>query len=373
METDINLKNHTIKLPAIHFSIAGSNSLRMKNTLIFFSLVFILSCSNETEYVRVNEPLVFEQPSNFPALAYDLEANPPTEIGFELGKKLFYDGDLSRVGFISCGFCHEQKDAFTHHGHQFSHGADDLEGTRNTPSIQNMAYMTHFMWDGAINHLDLFPIAPITNEVEMDESITNVLAKLAANSEYQKLFSEAFVDGEVNMENFLKALSQFMVMMVSSNSKYDKYVRNEDGITLTPEELQGLAIFETNCATCHATDLFTDKSFRNNGLAPNSKLDDLGRYLVTGLENDKYKFKVPSLRNVALTEPYMHDGRFGSLEAVLDFYTDGIIASPTLDSALQDNGVLGISLSSADKAALVAFLNTLTDEEYIADERFAEF
>jgi len=345
----------------------------MKKILIFFSLLLILSCSNDAEYVAVNEALVFEQPSNFPALVYDLEANPPTEIGFELGKKLFYDGNLSRVGYISCGFCHEQNSAFTHHGHQFSHGVDDLEGTRNTPSIQNMAYMSHFMWDGAIDHLDLFPIAPITNAVEMDETMTNVLAKLAADTEYQQLFSEAFVDGEVTMEYFLKALSQFMVMMVSSNSKYDKYVRNEDGITLSTAEQEGLAVFESNCASCHATDLFTDNSFRNNGLAPNAKLNDTGRYLATSLEVDKYKFKVPSLRNVALTAPYMHDGRLGSLEAVLDFYTDGVVASATLDPELQHNDAIGISLSDTDKIALVAFLNTLTDEEYIDDERFAEF
>ncbi|KGK29151.1 cytochrome-c peroxidase [Cellulophaga sp. E6(2014)] len=345
----------------------------MKKILIFFSLLLIISCSNDAEYVAVNEALVFEQPSNFPALVYDLEANPPTEMGFELGKKLFYDGNLSRVGYISCGFCHEQNSAFTHHGHQFSHGVDDLEGTRNTPSIQNMAYMSHFMWDGAIDHLDLFPIAPITNAVEMDETITNVLAKLAADTEYQQLFSEAFVDGEVTMEYFLKALSQFMVMMVSSNSKYDKYVRNEDGITLSITEQEGLVVFESNCASCHATDLFTDNSFRNNGLAPNAKLDDTGRYLATSLEADKYKFKVPSLRNVALTAPYMHDGRFGSLEAVLDFYTDGVVASTTLDPELQHNDAIGIPLTDTDKIALVAFLNTLTDEEYIDDERFAEF
>ncbi|WP_158976866.1 cytochrome-c peroxidase [Cellulophaga sp. L1A9] len=345
----------------------------MKKILFFLSLILAFSCNDSDDYIEINELLTIEQPSNFPALEYDIDANPPTENGFELGKKLFYDGDLSRVGYISCGFCHEQSSAFTHHGHQFSHGVDGLEGTRNTPSIQNMAYMTHFMWDGAIDHLDLFPIAPITNEVEMDETITNVLSKLSADSEYPSLFAQAFDDGEINSENFLKALSQFMVMMVSSNSKYDKYVRNEDAIILTDLELEGLAIFKTNCATCHATDLFTDRSFRNNGLAPYTTINDLGRYNVTGLVEDKYKFKVPSLRNVALTAPYMHDGRFGSLEAVLDFYTDGVVESATLDPELQIDGALGLLLSITDKAALVAFLNTLTDEEYIDDERFAEF
>lgn len=346
----------------------------MVRLISVLSIIFLFSCSPDNEeYVKVDKPLNFQIPANFPATVYDLEANPPTEIGFELGKKLFYDGKLSSNGVISCGFCHEQKTAFTHHGHQFSHGIEGREGTRNTPSIQNAAFMKAFTWDGATNHLDLFPIIPITNEVEMGETMTNVLEKIKEDKEYQQLFTSAFEDGEVNFENFFKALSQFMVMMVSSNSKYDKYVRNEINGEFSEEEKQGLLVFQEKCASCHSTDLFTDDSFRNNGLPPNLKLDDFGRALVTGAESDKYKFKVPSLRNVALTEPYMHDGRFGSLEAVLDFYSDGISDSPTLDKELKKENSLGLALSTTDKNVLIAFLNTLTDEEYINDERFSEY
>ncbi|HBT09323.1 MULTISPECIES: cytochrome-c peroxidase [Leeuwenhoekiella] len=337
-------------------------------------LVGISCTADDAEpYYALDENLEVVIPENFPAINYDLSANPPTKNGVELGKKLFYDGNLSANGFISCGFCHEQRFAFTHHGHQFSHGIDDLEGTRNAPAIQNMAFQTEFAWDGATSHLDLFPIIPITNEVEMGETMTNVLSKLQADSEYQRLFASAFEDAEVSNENFLKALAQFMVMMISSNSKYDKYVRNEEGGDFSAVEKEGLAIFEAKCASCHATDLFTDNSFRNNGLPPYAGIDDVGRAEVSGSLADNYKFKVPSLRNVAITAPYMHDGRFGSLQSVLNFYTSGVQESETLDPILKQNDRLGIVLTTDEQEALIAFLNTLTDNEFLEDARFAEY
>ncbi len=339
-------------------------------------LILTVSCSDyDDKYIipEENELLAVYSPSNFPSVKYDLIANPPTRFGFELGKKLFYDGKLSSNGFISCGFCHEQRFAFTHHGHQFSHGVDDLEGTRNTPSIGNMAFSSEFAWDGATSHLDLFPIIPITNEVEMGETMTNVLEKIKADSDYQNEFNMAFEEGGVNHENFLKALSQFMVMMVSADSKYDKYVRQEESVELTEKELLGLSLFQQKCSSCHATDLFTDGSFRNNGLSPNPILNDVGRAEVSGSEKDKYKFKVPSLRNVALTAPYMHDGRFGSLESVLNFYSNGVVDSPTLDPILKSGNTLGIVLNQEEREGLIAFLNTLTDEKFINDKRFSEY
>lgn len=290
-----------------------------------------------------------------------------------MGKKLFYDGRLSSNGFISCGFCHEQRFAFTHHGHQFSHGIDDLEGTRNAPAVQNMAFQKEFAWDGATSHLDLFPIIPITNEVEMGETVSNVVSKLREDDEYQKLFTEAFDEGEVNNEYFFKALSQFMVMMVSSNSTYDKYVRGEEGGEFTETEEYGYELFQQKCASCHTSDLFTDDAFRNNGLPPYPGINDIGRAEVTGSTADNYKFKVPSLRNVAITAPYMHDGRFGSLASVLNFYDTGVQDSETLDPILKQNNRLGIDLSEEEKQALIAFLNTLTDETFLNDERFAEY
>ena len=330
------------------------------------------SCSdNDDNYVDV--PITFKVPSNFPPLAYNLQDNPITEKGFELGRKLFYDGRLSSDGTISCGFCHEQQNAFTHHGHTVSQGVDGQTGTRNSPSIQNLGWQTSFMFDGATDHLNLQPIIPITNPIEMNGNFSQIVAMMNGDAEYRKLFGLAFPGKPINTENMLKAMGQFLVMVTSSNSRFDKYRRNEDGGTLTQDELDGYAIFNQKCASCHATDLFTDNSFRNNGLAANPIVNDVGRYRVTLVDADKYKFKVPSLRNVEKTKPYMHDGRFFTLEAVLDHYSSGIVNLATLDPSLNNVGTLGIPSTSLEKTKIIAFLKTLTDNQYLTDSRFSEF
>jgi len=335
--------------------------------------MLFISCGKDDDYQAVaetNKRLDFTVPANFPAPVQDIEYNYPTEKGFELGRKLFYDGRLSADGTISCSFCHEQGFAFTHHGHDFSHGINDQAGTRNAPAIQNMAFQGEYFYDGASNSLEMLSIVPIHNPMEMGESLEGIAAKLQQDKEYVRLFALAFDGGSVTSGNILKALGQFMTMMVSANSRYDKFVRNEPGGNLTAQELQGMQLFQSNCAACHKTDLFTDSAFRNNGLPPNPNLNDLGREVVTGFATDRYKFKVPSLRNVALTAPYMHDGRFGSLQSVLNFYANGVVQSETLDPLLNHNGTLGIPLSQEEKEALIAFLNTLTDTEYINNPLF---
>ena len=340
----------------------------------FFWLVipFFISCSDEDEQY-VNVPLDFTIPSNFPDLAYNIDGNRPTEKGFELGKKLFYDGRLASDGLVSCGFCHLQANAFTHHGHTVSHGVGDALGTRNAPPIQNMAFQSIYMYDGTAENLDLQPIIPLTSAIEMNGDLNAILKMMKEDKEYQKLFGQAFEDKAITTENMLKALSQFMVMMVSSNSKFDKYRRNEAGGTFSSDELAGYNLFKSKCASCHATDLMTDNSFRNNGLAVNPKVNDVGRYKVTEIVSDYYKFKVQSLRNVEVSAPYMHDGRFGTLEAVLNHYASGVNDSPTLDPILKQNGKLGIELSDTDKKQIIAFLKTLTDTQYLTDKRFSEF
>jgi cytochrome c peroxidase len=343
-----------------------------KQILGLFILAFLIGCSaDDAEYENI--PLTFEVPSNFPPLAYNLDNNPLTEKGFELGKKLFYDGRLASDGIVSCGFCHIQEDAFTHHGHSFSHGVGESIGTRNTPPIQNLAFQTAFMWDGATSHLDLQSIIPFTSEIEMNGNFSDALNMMKNDSEYTKLYKSAFADGEINSENMLKALAQFMVMVTSSNSRFDKYRRNEVGGTLTQDEKDGYALFNQKCASCHATDIFTDNSYRNNGLTIDPAIDDVGRYRVTELPNDKYKFKVPSLRNVEKTAPYMHDGRFYTLEAVLNHYASGVKSTSTLDPILNNSGTVGIPLTGTEKAQIIAFLKTLTDTEYLNDSRFSEY
>ena len=348
----------------------------MKNIkLLALIMVSIFSCSESSDIAKYEPVSVdVEIPSNFPDMVYNLDNNPITEAGFELGKDLFYEGRLSSNDAIACAFCHEQAFAFTHHGHNLSHGVNGGVGFRNAQPIQNLAYQTSFMWDGAATHLDLQPIIPLTSEVEMDETLSNVISKLEIDTDYQDKFARAFEDGEVNSENMLKALSQFMIMMVSSNSKYDKYVRNEDGVTFTTLEMDGVNTFQNKCATCHATDLFTDQSFRNNGLSINPLLNDLGRYDILENLDDLYKFRVPSLRNVAVTYPYMHDGRFATLEVVLDFYDSAAVDNGNVDSQLlREDGSYGITLSDYEKESLVALLNTLTDNQFLEDERFSEF
>lgn len=315
--------------------------------------------------------IAFVQPANFPPPAYNLAANPVTPAGFRLGRMLFYEPRFSRDNTVSCGSCHLQSAAFTHHGHDVSHGIDDRLGSRNAPPIMNAAWATAHMWDGGVFDLDLLPIAPITNPVEMDETVAGVLQKLRQQPKYLAQFKAAFGTEDITTERTMKALSQFMVLCVSSNAKYDQVMRHENGAVFSAEEQQGYQLYRQKCAGCHAEPLFTDHSFRNNGLAPGPN-DDRGRAAVTLNARDEYRFKVPSLRNLAYTAPYMHDGRLRTLEGVLRHYAQEVQASPTLDPALQQNGRLGLPLTPTEQQQLLAFLATLNDEQFIRDPRFAE-
>jgi cytochrome c peroxidase len=337
-----------------------------------FAIGFLfISCSNsEDQYQEI--PVSFVKPSNFPDVMYNLDGYPLTEAGIALGKELFYEGRLSSDGIISCGFCHIQKDAFTHHGHTFSHGVGESIGTRNAPPVQNMAFQNNFMWDGATDDLNALSLIPISSPIEMNGSLNSIVQMLNSDAKYRKMFERAFPNKPIDTEHLLKALGQFMVTMVSSNSKFDKFKRNESGGTLTTEEFEGYELFNQKCASCHATDLFTDNSFRNNGLQPNPAINDKGRYNVTNSETDKYKFKVPSLRNIAKTKPYMHDGRLFTLEAVLDHYDNQVVDMPTLDPLLRQGTATGIPLTEQEKSKIIAFLKTLTDEDFLNNPKFSE-
>lgn len=309
----------------------------------------------------------FVRPSNFPEPVYRFDDNPITKQGFELGRKLFYEPRLSRNNTISCASCHIQASAFTHHGHDISHGIDDRLGKRNSPPIMNLAWSTTFMWDGGIFDLDLQPIAPITTHEEMDENLSNVLAKLQSTPPYPQLFSEAFGSAEVTTAGLLKALSQFMTMCISSNSKYDSIMRNEVNVEFTSDELAGYRLVQQKCVSCHAEPLFTDYSFRNNGIAIGAN-NDSGRYAVTLNPEDMYKFKVPSLRNLSFTAPYMHDGRFYNLDAVLDHYSGNVNHTPNLDLTL----INGIPLTSEEKRQIKIFLETLSDRTFLNNSLLSE-
>ncbi len=340
-----------------------------KHWLIFF-IIFVagIAACNKND---IAPSISFQKPTNFPEPVYRFASNTITKERFELGKKLFYDPILSANSTISCGSCHIQTSAFTHHGHIVSHGIFDRMGTRNSPPIMNLAWSTSFMWDGGIVDLDLQAIAPITNHVEMDETMENVLNKLRYSSQYPALFRKAYGSEEITTSNFLKALSQFMLLCVSNNSRYDSITRGDAGKSFTAEEQEGYNIFKQKCNACHTEPLFTDYSFHNNGLSISS-VNDEGHYLITQNEADKYTFKVPSLRNLAYTAPYMHDGRLLTLDGVLNHYTDQVQQTPNLDPAFQQNTKPGLALTADEKIKLVTFLNTLNDKSFLLDKRFAE-
>jgi cytochrome c peroxidase len=345
----------------------------IKNWTIFFTgIMFLLACKKDNSIKEeIGTFIGFVKPVNFPNATYKFAGNPITKDGFELGRSLFYEARLSRNNTVSCGSCHIQSSAFTQHGHDVSHGIDDRLGTRNSPAIMNLAWSTAFMWGGGVYDLDLQPIVPITAHEEMDEELENVFKKLRQMPKYTSMFNKAFGSEEINTNHFMKALSQFMLMCISSNSKYDKIMRKEQGLTFTSEEQAGYILFKNNCASCHAEPLFTDGSFRNNGL-PASPVNDLGLYMATLKESDKYKFKVPSLRNLQFTAPYMHDGRFLALSAVMNHYMNDVKITQNIDPLLVKDSKPGIFLTSDDVLKLTAFLNTLNDSEFIHNPKLSE-
>ena len=311
-------------------------------------------------------------PTNFPAPVYALAANRPNAAAFALGRSLFYDARLSRGGSVSCGSCHQQFAAFANEGHRLSHGVDNRLGTRNAPALQNLRWKSEFFWDGGPKNLETLPLAPLTNPLEMDETLPNVLRKLNADARYPQRFAQVYGPGPIDSYQLLRALAQFTAALTSANSPYDQAVRGENNVRPTMPEQRGRVLVAQKCASCHSTDLFTDETYRNNGLSTGFGPDS-GRAHITGRISDVGRFKVPSLRNVALTPPYMHDGRFATLGAVLAHYDHGVVASPTLDAALRPaSGPLGILLTAAEQADIIAFLHTLTDQDFIRDQRLAE-
>lgn len=325
----------------------------LTTSLCFFILAF-----------RAADGALFELPVNFPKPVYDFSKNPLSNNKIQLGRALFYDPILSRNNMISCASCHSQFSAFTHVDHALSHGIEDKIGFRNAPALMNLAWQNTFMRDGAINHLDVQALAPISNPVEMDENISHVVSKLQASKLYPKLFYKAFGDSIITGEHTLKAISQFMLSLVSANSKYDSVMLKR--ANFTAQENNGYNLFKKNCSSCHTEPLFTNDDFKNNGLAIDTILKDYGRYRVSKNPLDSIKFKVPSLRNIEFSYPYMHDGRFKRLTQVLNHYTDGINKSKTLSEELRNP----IILTSNEKVDIIAFLLTLTDKSFLFNPNY---
>lgn len=306
-----------------------------------------------------NTHVQLSYPKTWPKPNYDFSKNPLTQEGIDLGRKLFYDPILSSDSSISCSNCHLSYTAFTHVDHALSHGVNDSVGTRNSPTLINLAWLTSFMWDGSVNHLDMQALAPITHPAEMNEDINQVIKKLQSTTTYPNMFYKAFGDTKITGEHLFKAISQFELTLVSFNAKYDSVMLKQT--KFTAQEESGYNLFKQNCSACHSEPFFTNHQFENNGLMIDSTLNDYGRYNITKNPLDSLKFKVPTLRNIEFSFPYMHDGRFKNLSEVLHHYTKNINQSSSLSQHLTKS----IILNSHEKVDLVAFLLTLTDKNFL--------
>lgn len=311
----------------------------------------------------VPQPVVFAVPEGFPAPrqpveGYSLEA-------FELGRRLFYEGALARDEDYDCASCHQQFAGFATYDHDFSHGFGDAHGTRNAPGLANLAWLPAFRQDGSAPTLEQLIFEHITAPDEMAETEEGALNKLRADPGYRDAFRDVFGNYVISRQRVGHALSAFLLNLKSDRSKWDRVQRGTD--FYTPAEARGQDVFTAKCASCHTPPLFTDGSYRNNGLAVHPALQDAGRARVTGSAADSLKFRVPSLRNVAMTFPYMHDGRYPTLTDAIRHYRSGVSGGSTVDPALRG----GLPLSDAEVTELGAFLRTLTDSSFLQSARFS--
>ncbi len=357
----------------------------MKQILLVLSIaIFLLSCSDDAP--APNTPVVFDAtPFAFDAQGLPVPALPSdyplTVQRVQLGRMLFHEKMLSRDGSQSCASCHQQKDGASDI-RQFSIGVKGLSGTRQAMAVTNLAWHRRgFFWDGRAPTLRDQALHPIQDTLEMDETLPNVVLKLSASKIYREQFVRAFNADTITSELVGIALEQFMLTMISANSTFDKVNRSEASFTETEE--RGRQLFNTEfdptgkvkgaeCFHCHSAPFFTNDRFMNNGLDNDGSFSDLGREKVTTLASDRARFKVPTLRNIAVTPPYMHDGRFTTLEEVVEHYNTGVLQSFTLDPLLQFNVTPGLGLTQQNKDDLIAFLKTLTDQTFLTNTTFSK-
>lgn len=347
--------------------------LRSKKNLkpfLFLGLVIFFCCFVSTHKLK---PYVFPKLLNFPLMPSN-GSNPVTQEGVELGRYLFYDPILSADSSISCSSCHQQKFAFSDSPNQFSKGVEGQLQVRNTPALFNLAWYKRLFWDGRVSDIEQQVFHPVTQRTEMNMNWNTVVKRISRSKFYRKKFAKAF--GKVKLDSMLvsKAIAQFERTLISHNSKYDKVVRKEEKFTM--DELEGMELINEmnkgDCFHCHTTDadgLGTTGLFANNGL--DSVFKDGGVGAITRSKSEIGQFKIPSLRNLLFTAPYMHDGRFKTLEEVLDFYSEGLKASPTIDSKMTFAHRGGAKLTKEEKRKIIAFLKTMSDSAFITDKRFS--
>lgn len=338
--------------------------MRLAQALNITLVILILSScqydvENEDLLTSIQEPVIsLPVPDGFPPIVFP-EDNYPTASRIELGKLLFHDERLSRDGTVSCASCHFQENAFADPV-ALSEGIDGQLSMRNSPTLANLAWQPHLFMDGGVPTLELQVLAPIENPVEMDHSITAAATDLNQDPELRDLSLKAY-QRKLDPYVVTRALSNYQRTLISGESKYDQYL--EGTVSLSEQELQGMELFfsdEVGCASCHNGLFFTDFSFQNIGLY--EEYADNGRERVTADPADNGKFKVPTLRNVAVTQPYMHDGSIQTLEEVIDFFNEG-----GFDHANKAESIQPLGLNGNEKEALLSFLNTLTDDRFLTN------
>ena len=313
----------------------------------------------DADYIDLKIPQGFPNPE-IPA------DNRPTATKIELGKKLFFDTRLSADNSISCASCHRQQFAFADN-QAVSLGIEDRSGFRNALPLQNLAWSKLFFRDGGVIQLDLAALNAITAHDEMASNLNQIVSKLKLDADYLQLFRTAFADS-ITSKGILQALGSFQRTLISGNSRYDKFAFQNNFAALTEQEKKGKDLFfstKTNCIACHSGFLFTNQTFQNNGLF--TEYADTGRQRITLLPQDRGLFKVPSLRNVEKTAPYMHNGSFANLEAVIEHYNAGGVNHPNKSNFIQP-----LNLTTEEKSNLIAFLKSLTDDEFINNIQFSQ-
>ena len=358
-----------------------------KTGFIILAILFLACCREESPPIINSEdknptPLTLSYPGHFGFISRPIiPANNPTTIeGVSLGKKLFFEKMLSKDNSISCGSCHQPQNSFNDKGEKFSTGVNGTLGIRNAMPLFNLAWVSvtsqRFNWHGSAATLEEQAFEPVRNSKEMKETWLNVVSKLQNDIVYPELFKKAFKTEIIDSNLVVKAIAQFERTLISGNSRMDSYVSEEfanidvpGDSFLTNQEKRGFTLFlqegKGDCAHCHVDQynpLWTNNEMANNGLDANP---DSGLAQITGLVSDIGKFKTPSLRNLVFTAPYMHDGRFNSLEEVVDFYNTGVQNSPTLDANQKPR-----NMNTQEKADLIAFLKTLTDSNFVNNSAF---
>jgi cytochrome c peroxidase len=349
---------------------------------LLIAFLFVLSCRKDKSSDMTPTPYQLEIPAHFPQMPIPAD-NPLTVEGVELGRHLFYDKLLSRDNSVSCASCHHQVNAFSD-PNVLSIGVGGAVGTRQSMALVNMGWQQFFFWDGRVSTLEEQIFHPIVDPVEMDNTWSEVVKRLREHNKYPQMFYKAFGEPGIDSVKASKAIAQFVRTMVSAESKFDLIYKWANGIPLsaqeailfqqiTPEELAGYDLFMSlngaDCMHCHNGPLMQVQIYSNNGL--DAEFSDIGRMGVTGNPNDKGRFKVPTLRNIGYTAPYMHDGRFATLEEVIDHYSHGLVWSPTIDTNMEFISHGGVQLSAQEKIFLKAFLLTLNDPKFITNPKFS--